>query len=165
VTSFSASPPKRICSPDDWRDGLSLLSPTGSCSMLCGRRISFFRTLLVQVAAALTTKKGNFSCSFPKTWRNVWPFLSFIGLYPDCDVAKAWQSENFLGFCRHRQSYEEQCMFVVADPSGGDRRVAVICSTLITSKPRLTSASDMYSAGVLRGRWRITAFMGFRDLG
>jgi hypothetical protein len=39
--------------------------------------------------------------------------------------------------------------------------VAVICLTLITSKPRLTSPSDISSAGVLCGRWRITAFMGF----
>jgi hypothetical protein len=36
---------------------------------------------------------------------------------------------------------------------------------IITSKPRLTSSSDMSSAGVLCGRWRITAFMDFSDLG
>jgi hypothetical protein len=55
--------------------------------------------------------------------------------------------------------------FMVFDPSGGDRRVAVIYFTLITSKPRLLSPSDMYSAGVFYGRWRITTFMGFSDLG
>jgi hypothetical protein len=46
--------------------------------------------------------------------------------------------------------------------SEDDRRVVVICVTLTTSKPRLTSPSDMSSAGVLIGRCRITAFMGFR---
>jgi hypothetical protein len=55
--------------------------------------------------------------------------------------------------------------FIVVVPSEGDRRVAVICLTLITSKPRLTSPSDMSSAGVFCGRWRIIAFMGFSDLG
>jgi hypothetical protein len=56
-------------------------------------------------------------------------------------------------------------MFTVIDPSGGDRRVAVIHLALITSKTRLTSPSDMSSAVVFRGRWRIAAIMGFRDLG
>jgi hypothetical protein len=32
-------------------------------------------------------------------------FLCFIGVYLDCDVAEAWQSENFLRFCRLRQGY------------------------------------------------------------
>jgi hypothetical protein len=31
--------------------------------------------------------------------------LSSICLYLDCDVAEAWQSENFLGFCRSQQGY------------------------------------------------------------
>jgi hypothetical protein len=53
--------------------------------------------------------------------------------------------------------------FRVYDPSEGDRRVVVICLTLITSNPRLTSSSDMSSVGVLCGRWRITAFMCFSD--
>jgi hypothetical protein len=54
--------------------------------------------------------------------------------------------------------------FIVLDSSGGDRRVVVICLTLTTSKPRLTSPSQMSSAGVFGGRWRITAFIGFSDL-
>jgi hypothetical protein len=54
---------------------------------------------------------------------------------------------------------------MVVDPSEGDRRVAVICLTLITSNTRLTSPSDISSAGVLWGRWCITAFIGFSDLG
>jgi hypothetical protein len=54
---------------------------------------------------------------------------------------------------------------MVVDPSEGDRRVAVICLTQITSNSRFTSPSDISSAGVLCGRWRITAFRGFSDLG
>jgi hypothetical protein len=54
--------------------------------------------------------------------------------------------------------------FIILDSSGGDRRVDVICLTLTTSKPRLTSPSEISSAGVVYGRWRITAFMGFSDL-
>jgi hypothetical protein len=93
-----------------------------------------------------------------KTIRN------FIGLYIDYDVAKAWQSENFLGFCRPSQGYK---MFMVAYPSEGDRRVAVICLMLITSKPRLTGSPirQTTSAGVLRRRWRTKAFMVFLRLG
>jgi hypothetical protein len=55
--------------------------------------------------------------------------------------------------------------FMVFDPSGGDRRVAVISLTLITSNLRLASLSDMYPVGVFCGRWRITAFIGFSDFG
>jgi hypothetical protein len=55
--------------------------------------------------------------------------------------------------------------FMDFDPSGGDRRVAVFCLTLITSKPRLASESDMSSAGVLCDRWCIAVFMCFSDLG
>jgi hypothetical protein len=36
---------------------------------------------------------------------------------------------------------------MVVDPSEGDRRVAVICLTLITSNPRLASPSDISSGG------------------
>jgi hypothetical protein len=50
---------------------------------------------------------------------------------------------------------------MVVDPSEGDRRVVVICLTVITSNPRLTSPSDISSAGVLCGRWRITAHRSF----
>jgi hypothetical protein len=49
--------------------------------------------------------------------------------------------------------------------SDGDRRVVDICLTLIMSKPRSVSLSEMACAGVFIGRWRITALMGFRDFG
>jgi hypothetical protein len=55
--------------------------------------------------------------------------------------------------------------FMIFDPSEGDQRVAIICLILITSNPRLTSPSNMSSAGVLCGRWRITVFKGFSDFG
>jgi hypothetical protein len=54
--------------------------------------------------------------------------------------------------------------FVVV-PSVGDRRVVVICLTLLTSKPQFTKPSEMSSAGVLGGRCRMTAFMAFWSLG
>jgi hypothetical protein len=60
---------------------------------------------------------------------------------------------------------------MVVDPSEGDRRVAVICLTLITSIPRLTSPSDVSSAFDVV--WQVTyhrfrRFFGFgieRDMG
>jgi hypothetical protein len=55
--------------------------------------------------------------------------------------------------------------FMFVDPSEGDRRVVVIRLTLITSNPRLTSPSDIAYAGVLCGRWCISAFIGFSYLG
>jgi hypothetical protein len=36
---------------------------------------------------------------------------------------------------------------------------------LITSKPRFTHPAVMPSAGVVKGRWHITVFIGFWDLG
>jgi hypothetical protein len=75
-------------------------------------------------------------------------------------------SQKILGdFAVHGKAIRKRGRFMVFDPSGGDPWVAVICLTLITSEPRLTSPSYMFSAGVLCGRWRITALMGFSDLG
>jgi hypothetical protein len=50
-------------------------------------------------------------------------------------------------------------------PSAEDLLVDDICLTLIKSNPRPTKPSEMSSAGVLNGRCRITALMGFWDLG
>jgi hypothetical protein len=44
-----------------------------------------------------------------------------------------------------------------AEPSDVDRRPANICLTLMMSKPRSTSPSEMFWAGAFGGRWRITA--------
>jgi hypothetical protein len=55
--------------------------------------------------------------------------------------------------------------FAILVPSGDDRCVVVICLTLTTLRPRFTSPFDMSSAGVFSGRWHITTFMGFSDLG
>jgi hypothetical protein len=54
--------------------------------------------------------------------------------------------------------------FTVDDPSAGDLRVADSCVALMTSKPRPTNPSEMSSAGLVNGRCRITAFIGFRSL-
>jgi hypothetical protein len=56
-------------------------------------------------------------------------------------------------------------MFVDRGSSVDDQLVVVICLTLMTSKPRFTSPSDMSSGGVLMGRWRMTALIGFFDFG
>jgi hypothetical protein len=55
--------------------------------------------------------------------------------------------------------------FMDLGSSGDDRRVVVICLTLMTSKPRLTNPFDISSAGVLMGRRRMTALIGFSDFG
>jgi hypothetical protein len=81
--------------------------------------------------------------------------LSSICLYPDCDVA-VFAVGKFLGILPSSARLLRR--------GGGDRRVAVICLMLITSKLRLSSPSDMSSAGMLSGRWRITDFKGFSDL-
>jgi hypothetical protein len=47
----------------------------------------------------------------------------------------------------------------------GDRWVADISLTLITSKPRSTNPSQMSSAGEVTGGGRITVFTSFWDLG
>jgi hypothetical protein len=53
----------------------------------------------------------------------------------------------------------------VVVPYADDQWLVVICLTLIRSKPRLINPSYISSAGVLCGRWRITAFTGFWDFG
>jgi hypothetical protein len=56
---------------------------------------------------------------------------------------------------------------MILDYSGGDRRVAVMCLTLITSKPRHTSTSEISYAWVFCGKRRITALklIGFGEKG
>jgi hypothetical protein len=75
--------------------------------------------------------------------------LESIGLRPDRDVA-VW-----LG--RPKLSWDIDVLgkvirFVVLGSSGDDRLMVVICLALTTSKPRFTSPSDMFSAGVSRGK-------------
>jgi hypothetical protein len=56
-------------------------------------------------------------------------------------------------------------MFIDVVPSAGDRRQVDICLMLITSKRRFTNPSEMSSAGAETGRYHISAFIGFWDLG
>jgi hypothetical protein len=56
-------------------------------------------------------------------------------------------------------------MFTAVIPSAGDRWVAGICLALIISKLRFPNPSELSSAGVVNGRYRITTFTGFWDLG
>jgi hypothetical protein len=50
---------------------------------------------------------------------------------------------------------------MLVGPSVCDRRVVVISLTLMTTKPRFTNQTEISSSGVLSGRWRITALMGW----
>jgi hypothetical protein len=47
----------------------------------------------------------------------------------------------------------------------GDRRKVDIYLTLMTSNPMSINPSATSSAGVFRGRWRITVLRGLSDLG
>jgi hypothetical protein len=49
---------------------------------------------------------------------------------------------------------------MVTGVPSGDRREVDICLTLTTSNVMSPSPSAMSSAGVLLGRWRMTAFIG-----
>jgi hypothetical protein len=55
--------------------------------------------------------------------------------------------------------------FMILGSSRDDQRVVVICLTLITSKPRSTSPLYISTAGVFKGKWRITALISLSDLG
>jgi hypothetical protein len=46
--------------------------------------------------------------------------LSSICLYPDCDVAEAWQLENFWDFAILDKGIRKRGRFMGFDPSGGD---------------------------------------------
>jgi hypothetical protein len=43
--------------------------------------------------------------------------------------------------------------------------MAVICLMSMTLKPKSSSLSEIISTDVVGGRWLITAFIGFRNLG
>jgi hypothetical protein len=75
-----------------------------------GRYIPFLGSLLVQVTASAQAAGRMFAvCPDVAELLAVMALrktiLSSICLYPDCDVAEAWQSEYFLGFCSPRQGY------------------------------------------------------------
>jgi hypothetical protein len=91
--------------------------------------------------------------------------LSSVFLYPDCDVTEVGSRKIYWDFAVLGKVIRKRWSFMVVDPSGGNRLVAVICLTLVTPKSRLTSPSDMSFAGVLCGSWRITAFIGFFRFG
>jgi hypothetical protein len=55
--------------------------------------------------------------------------------------------------------------FMVWVPSVCDQRIVVISLTLVMSEPRSISPSEMSCARVFNGRCRITALMGFWNLG
>jgi hypothetical protein len=67
--SFSAAPPSRVCSPDNWQDGVFLLSPTGSCSMLGWKMCSSSRGTPCAGGRPRTTKSWEAVCNLPRRGR------------------------------------------------------------------------------------------------
>jgi hypothetical protein len=87
--------------------------------------------------------------------------LGSICLHPDSNVAEAWQMENFLGFCRTRQGYKEKgevyCFgYLRRGPTGG-------CHLLDANNVEAEAQQPV--AGEFCGKWRITVFLGFSELG
>jgi hypothetical protein len=74
--------------------------------------------------------------------------LGFVRLYPDSNVAEVRQPENSWDFAVLGKVIRNKGRLTVDVPSGGVRRVVVICLTLMTSKPRITNPSEISSAGV-----------------
>jgi hypothetical protein len=64
--SSSAAPTLRVCSPDNWRDGVSLPPPTGSYSKLEWRQHSLFPDTLCAGGRPRTTNNGEVANSLPK---------------------------------------------------------------------------------------------------
>jgi hypothetical protein len=52
--------------------------------------------------------------------------LISVNLHLNGDVAEAWQTENFLGFCRLGQVIRKRGRFVILGSSGDDGRVVII---------------------------------------
>jgi hypothetical protein len=77
----------------------------------CGRRVPFFRTLLVQVADPVPQTTGRLPAVDPDVPKLLAVMalrkasLSPIGLHTNGDVAKAGQLENLLGLPRPGQGY------------------------------------------------------------
>jgi hypothetical protein len=101
-----------------------------------------------------TTNNREADCSFPKRVRTFGVSL-FLALCCST-LIEIWQRFGSLKISWDLAVLDKvmrnRGMFMVVVTSLGDWRVAVICLTLITSKPRLTNPSDMSSSGVLRGK-------------
>jgi hypothetical protein len=106
---------------------------------------------------------------FAQTWPNCWQFLDcvrpFSAPYASTLIA-TWQG---LGSRKISWDFDvlgkvirKRGRFKVFDTSGGDRRMVVIYLALITTKLRLTSPSNVSSAGVVCGRWLSPLHVVFR---
>jgi hypothetical protein len=71
--------------------------------------------------------------------------LSSTYLHSDCDAAEACRRKMSWDFVVLVKVIRKRGRFMIVDPSEGDRRVVVICLTLITSNPRFTILSDISS--------------------
>jgi hypothetical protein len=134
------------------------------------RLVPLLRAVLVQVAAPTPHAAGRLFAVGPNVAKLLAVKtlgergLGFIRLYLHGDMAEAGQLEDCGDFSVLGRVTRNRGRFTILDASG-DRRVDVICLTLMTSNPRSSSPSEMSWAGVLLGRWRNTALIGFSDFG
>jgi hypothetical protein len=142
--SCSAAPPSRACIPGNCRNGV-LLPPAQTTWLLfaIGPDVTNFLAVVTLNQSALGS----------------------VCLHFDCNVVEAMQMDYFMRLGFSRQGYEIRGRNSNLNSSGEDRRVVVIRLMLTTSNRRLTSPSQVSSAGEFIGRCRITASIGFPDLG
>jgi hypothetical protein len=67
--ALSASPPLRVCNPDNWRDGGFLLPPTDSCSMLEWEMYFLSRGTPCVGDHPRTTSSGEAASNLPRSGR------------------------------------------------------------------------------------------------
>jgi hypothetical protein len=151
--------------------GLLSLCHLAITARWCGRRVSAFGTLIVQVTAPAPHTTGRLPAVGPDVPKLLAVMalhkasLSTIGLHTNGDVPRLDNLKISWDFAVLGRVIRNNGRVFFYAPSVGDRRVVVICLTLMISKPRFTSSSEMSSTGVLVGRCRMIAFTCFRSLG
>jgi hypothetical protein len=123
-----------------------------------GRCISFLGALLVQVTAPAPQAVGRLLAFFPDVAELLAVVAlgkSILALYASTLIAMwQWLVSRKIpwDFAVLGKFIGRRVRFMIFDPSGGDRRVAVIFLTLIKSKPRLTSPSGVFCSCVV---WQV----------
>jgi hypothetical protein len=135
-----------------------------------GGSIFSLQTFLMQVAAPTPQTSGRLTTVCPNMPELLAvvalckTILSPVGLHPDCYVKRAVRQKISCDLAVLGKVIRKRGRFLGRDLSDGDFWVLVICLTLIMSKPRSVSPSEMSWAGVFKGRWQITALIGFSVL-
>jgi hypothetical protein len=113
----------------------------------CGLIVCFFRAIFVQVTATTpyAAERLITFCPYMAKLLTVialsQAILVSVCLHLERYVAKARQFEDILGLLSPGKGYEKSGRLDFSGSCAGDRRVVVICLTLIVSKPSSTSAS------------------------